>query len=212
MSQKFLDLAGLTAYDRMLKEWFKAGVVDIADDAIRELFIAPSLYQAVDLGLPSGLKWADRNIGATSHEDTGLYFRYGDPVGYTIEQVGVDVVFDWDSYNNEVDEAFGWESYKGGDGKYPTGFKKYNINNFDILEPEDDAAVQNMGSNWRMPTSTEMRELIDYTTQTFIDLDGNEYSQEQAQNVVINENNLKGVKFTGSNGNSIFIPAAGYCN
>lgn len=151
------------------------------------------------------------NIGATSPEDAGLYFRYGDPVGYTVEQVGVDVVFDWDSYNNEVDEATGWESIKGG-GKHPTGFKKYNANNFDILEPEDDAAVQNMGSNWRMPTSTEMQELIDYTTQTFIDLDGNEYSQEQAQNVVINENNLKGVKFTGSNGNSIFIPAAGYCN
>ena len=41
MSQKFLDLAGLTAYDRMLKEWFKAGVVDITDDAIRVLFVAP---------------------------------------------------------------------------------------------------------------------------------------------------------------------------
>ena len=41
MSQKFLDLAGLTAYDKLLKEWFKSGVVDIADDAIRELFNAP---------------------------------------------------------------------------------------------------------------------------------------------------------------------------
>ena len=40
MSQnKYLDLAGLTAYDRMLKEWFKSGVVDITDDAIRALFV-----------------------------------------------------------------------------------------------------------------------------------------------------------------------------
>lgn len=39
MNQKFLDLAGLTVYDRMLKEWFKAGVVDITDDAIKALFV-----------------------------------------------------------------------------------------------------------------------------------------------------------------------------
>jgi hypothetical protein len=38
---KYLDLAGLTAYDRMLKEWFKSGVVDITDDAIRALFAIP---------------------------------------------------------------------------------------------------------------------------------------------------------------------------
>jgi hypothetical protein len=38
MSQKFLDLAGLTAYDKMLKEWFKAGLVDITNDAINALF------------------------------------------------------------------------------------------------------------------------------------------------------------------------------
>lgn len=40
MSQKkYLDLVGLTAYDRKLKEWFKAGVVDITDDAVRALFV-----------------------------------------------------------------------------------------------------------------------------------------------------------------------------
>lgn len=39
MNQKFLDLAGLTAYDKMLKEWFKNGVVDITEDAIRALFV-----------------------------------------------------------------------------------------------------------------------------------------------------------------------------
>lgn len=39
------------------------------------------VYKMVDLGLPSGLKWADRNIGATSPEDYGLYFQWGDTVG-----------------------------------------------------------------------------------------------------------------------------------
>lgn len=43
MKQKFLDLAGLTAYDGKIKAWFKAGTVDITDDAIRELFNVPPL-------------------------------------------------------------------------------------------------------------------------------------------------------------------------
>ena len=39
MSQKYLDLAGLTVYDGKLKEWFKSGVVDITEDFIRALFV-----------------------------------------------------------------------------------------------------------------------------------------------------------------------------
>jgi hypothetical protein len=69
-----------------------------------------------------------------------------------------------------------------------------------------------MGSGWRMPTNEETRELIYNTTHTFIDLHGNEYSEEQAQNGAILENNLKGIKFIGFNGNSIFIPAAAICH
>ena len=47
----------------------------------------PQIYHMVDLGLPSGTLWADRNVGATSPEDVGLYFAWGDTVGYTAEQV-----------------------------------------------------------------------------------------------------------------------------
>lgn len=39
MKQKFLDLAGLTAYDGKIKEWIKSSVVDITDDAINALFV-----------------------------------------------------------------------------------------------------------------------------------------------------------------------------
>lgn len=42
MSQKFLDLAGLTAYDEKLKGWFKSSTADITDDAINALFSAPA--------------------------------------------------------------------------------------------------------------------------------------------------------------------------
>ena len=44
-------------------------------------------YEFVALGLPSGLLWATCNVGATSPEQTGLYFAWGETVGYTAEQV-----------------------------------------------------------------------------------------------------------------------------
>ena len=170
--------------------------------------IAPISYEAVDLGLPSGLKWANMNVGATSPEDAGMYFQWGDTVGYTKEQVEAgEKVFDWDNYF-DVNKESGYDEYG-----FPISFIKYNTEGgLTLLESEDDAATQNMGSDWRMPTITEIQELINNTTPTFIDLQGNEYSQEEAQNFVISEGNLKGVKFTGSNNNSIFIPAASVCD
>lgn len=227
---------------------------------VRKKDISNCTYNMVDLELPSGLKWADRNVGASSPEDFGSYFQWGDTNAYTYDGVGevtaaelVEILnpllspelgeeltadnvgmvleqmgmtgtdltptgilgvlgkfFNWDSYK-EVDVFTGWEEYEN--GRYPTGFKKYNNNGgLTVLESVDDAATVHMGSNYRMPTSAEIQELISGTTQSFIDIDGNEYSKEQAQNDAISERNLKGVKFTGSNDNSIFIPAAGFCD
>ena len=70
-----------------------------------------------------------------------------------------------------------------------------------------------MGPQYRMPTYTEIRELIDNTTHTFIAVGGNEYDELYVcNNEPIESGKLKGVRFTSSNGNSIFIPAAGSCN
>lgn len=157
--------------------------------------VLESTYTAVDLGLPSGLKWADRNIGASSAEDAGLYFEWGGTVGYTVDQVGTDKIFDWSTYFDTTD---------GG-----STFTKYGIDKLTVLEASDDAATVNMGSDWRMPILTEIQELVDNTTLTFIDLDGNEFSQSDAEAGSISEGNLKGIRFTGTNDNSIFIPAAG---
>lgn len=228
---------------------------------VRKKDISNCTYNMVDLGLPSGTLWADRNVGATSPEHYGSYFQWGDTNAYTYDGVGevtaaelaeilnpllspelgeeltadnVGMVleqmgmtdtdltptgirgvlgkfFNWDSYN-EVDVITVWE--EGEDGyRYPTGFKKYNNNGgLTVLESSDDAAAFHMGTQYRMPTSAEIQELISGTTQSFIDIDGNEYSKEQAENEVIESGKLKGVKFTGSNGNSIFIPAAGFCD
>lgn len=40
-------------------------------------------YKAIDLGLPSCLKQSDRNVGVGKETDYGLYFQWGDTVGYT---------------------------------------------------------------------------------------------------------------------------------
>lgn len=68
-----------------------------------------------------------------------------------------------------------------------------------------------MGSEYRMPTRDDCNELINNTTITFIDLQDNEFSKDEVSNNIA-KSNLKGVKFTGSNGNSIFIPASGVCS
>ena len=56
----------------------------------------------VDLGLPSGNKWAKCNLGAISEEQAGLYYQWGDTIGYTKERVDVDKVCNWlnHKYNN----------------------------------------------------------------------------------------------------------------
>lgn len=135
--------------------------------------------QFVDLGLPSGLKWAKCNIGAEKETDYGYYFQWGDIV---------------DKSNSD----YSWESYKYCNDsnttltKYCTNNSYGTIDNKTTLEPEDDAATQIMGGDWRMPTMDDFIELLDNTT--------NEWTQV---------NGVDGYKFTGTNGNSIFIPASG---
>ena len=161
------------------------------EDVLIQAATDSACYEMVDLGL--SVKWANKNVGASSPEDAGLYFQWGDTIGYTTDQVGKDKVFDKHSYPKYLNT-------------------KYNSNNgLKLLESIDDAATVYMGSKYRMPTIEEVNELVNNTTQIFIDLDGNEYSKEQAQNRVIEPGKLKGVRFTGSNSNSIFISATGYC-
>ena len=107
-------------------------------------------YKTIDLGLPSSLLWADRNIGASTPEEAGLYFQWGDTQGYTAEQVGKE----------EGLKEFKWADYKFSIGGSSSNFSKYNASDSKtVLDPEDDAAHVNMGGNWRMPTFEEYKEL-----------------------------------------------------
>ena len=145
-----------------------------------------SYYEYVDLGLPSGTLWAMTNVGTIYDTNYGLYFQWGDTKGYTAEQVGTDKQFSWEDYKFNPD----------GDGSTMT---KYNTTDGKtVLDPEDDAARVNWGSCWKMPTVKQCEELLNTKYVT------NEYVTNY------HDSGVNGLLFTSvSNGNTMFIPAAG---
>lgn len=143
-----------------------------------------SIDKWIDLGLPSGLLWASTNVGAEKPEDFGLYFAWGETEGYS----GV---------TDEKD--FYWSDYKLCGGSSST-LTKYNDNSsygtvdtLTTLEQVDDAAYVS-DKTCRMPTKADFEELTANTTSTWETLNG-----------------VNGRRFTSTNGNSIFVPAAGFC-
>ena len=146
----------------------------------------PDTHEYVDLVLPSGTLWATCNIGANSPEEYGDHFAWGETTGY-----------------NDGKTVFSWNTYKWCKGSSETLIKyctksEYGNNGFTdgktVLDLEDDAARANWGGDWRMPTLAEIEELMNNTTREWTTLNG-----------------VNGYKFSSkSNGNSIFLPAAGY--
>ena len=136
----------------------------------------------VDLGLPSGLLWADANLGAESPEQYGDYYAWGETT---------------------TKSSYTWNTYKYCRGSMNTLTKYCDIStsgyngytdNLTTLQPEDDAATATLGGDARIPTSAEWREMINNTTQTNETLNG-----------------VAGRRFTSkTNGNSIFIPFGGH--
>lgn len=116
-------------------------------------------YEYVDLGLPSGTLWSTMNVGASKPSEYGLYFKWGDTIGYTKEQV-------------EADKGFKWDNYKWYDNDKLKITKYTNsVLVLDILDLEDDAAHVHMGGDWHMPTPIQIQELIDNTTAVRTKLD-----------------------------------------
>ena len=119
-------------------------------------------HEYVDLGLPSGVKWATCNVGASSPSDYGDYFAWGETSTkskYTKENSK--------TYEKSMDDIAGNSSY--------------------------DSARANWGGSWRLPTQVELKELEDKCTWTWTTANGH-----------------KGYRVQGPNGNSIFLPAAGW--
>lgn len=100
--------------------------------------------QLVNLGLPSGTLWTDRNIGADSPEQVGLYYAWGETEGFTDEQVVAGV------------RSFNRSSYKA---------KEITAD----LTPEQDAARAYLGENFHMPTWEDFGELLANCKATWTD-------------------------------------------
>ena len=117
--------------------------------------------ECVDLGLPSGTKWATFNVGATAPHEYGNYYAWGETTT-KMEYVKENSV----TYGQPMGDISGNPTY--------------------------DVARANWGSTWRMPTEEEMEELVNNCIWTWT-----------------TQNGVNGMKVTGRNGNSIFLPAAG---
>ena len=139
-------------------------------------------HEYVDLGLPSGTLWATMNVGATSPEEYGDYFAWGETT---------------------PKDYYHWNTYQWCNGSSDTMTKyctnsSYGYNGFTDgkteLDPEDDAATANWGSEWRMPSEDQIQELINNCTSEWT-----------------TRNGVNGRLFTSKiNGASVFLPAAGY--
>lgn len=103
----------------------------------------------VDLGLPSGIKWAKCDLGASSPEKYGTTYSWGET---------------WTKWN--IDYYYFNDIVEGQYTKYDSRDKRF------FLEKEDDAAYLRLGEGWRYPTWNEMQELIDNCTVTESTLNG----------------------------------------
>ena len=122
----------------------------------------------IDLGLPSGTLWACCNVGATTPEDSGGFFAWGE----TMEK-----------------DKYDWSTYTLCNGSSSTC---YNLGS-NIAGTTYDVANVKWGGSWMLPTQSQQGELVTNCSKEWLTING-----------------VNGVKFTGKNGGSIFLPAAGY--
>ena len=172
--------------------------------------------EAVDIGMvitrsdgtKYTLKWASFNLGASNEFEYGNYYAWGE---------------------TEPKKEFSWSNYKYANGVYSKlnkycstsengkkwwdGTESYPDGEMKLL-PTDDVAHVKLGGKWRMPTLQEcnallalMKDTEHYTSkwELILDGDGNEIYDK-------NNNARHGLRLTQKGGNSIFFPAAGYCN
>lgn len=124
----------------------------------------------VDLGLPSGTIWAGWNIGATSPEQVGDYFAWGE-------------IAPKKSYTKE-----NYKYYDGSNERYISicGDKISHSS-------KENVAFQKWGEEWDLPSEKQIKELC-----------------KKCKWIRITYKGVQGCKVIGPNGNSIFLPAAGY--
>ena len=139
--------------------------------------------ESVNLGLPSGTLWADRNVGANTPEEYGNYYAWGE----TKAKKGGQTI-DWSTYKWSGIYYYTMKKYCTNSKEGYKGF----VDNKTELELADDAANVYWGNGWRTPTLAQFEELIKECTWTWKSYKG-----------------IMGYEVKGKNGNFIFLPAAG---
>lgn len=148
--------------------------------------LIPNETVAVDLGLPSGTRWAPYNVGASSPEEYGDYYAWGETETKT--------VYTWENYLYFTDKNGNGKPWSIIGGKAKTDLGEIKDIGNDISGTMYDVAHVKWGGDWKMPTKAQYQELVDKCKWTWWTA----------------QNNQKGYKVTGPNGNSIFLPAAGF--
>ena len=134
---------------------------------------------AVDMGLPSGTLWCDRNVGAKFPEDYGAFFSWGNTDPHYPNRDNMD----WGDDDDGFDYSFDSDTYEK-----TAGYKLEG--NIDMAH---DAARVNMGEPWQMPTEEQIKELFDNCDRVRKTINGiNGY-----------------LVTSKINGNAVFFPASG---
>ena len=137
-------------------------------------------HEYVDLGLPSGTLWATCNVGANSPEEYGDYFAWGETTP--------KVTCNWSNYKYSNGSCYQLTKYCFNPEFGDNGF----ADNLTVLQYDDDAATVNWGEGWCTPDRNQWIELLDNTKHTWTI-----------------QNGVNGCLITASNGNNLFLPAAG---
>ena len=170
-----------------------------------ELTSTTSTHQFVDLGLPSGTLWATTNVGADNPWDSGDYFAWGETKPKS--------TYSWDNYTYCRDgDYFKLTKYCI---QSEDGYKGFTDNK-SILDPSDDAATANWGSEWRMPTVAERDELIKNCYWVWSNYKGHngyfvyKVMKESDKGVIINDGKTADAAYSPDKvAQHIFLPATG---
>lgn len=144
-------------------------------------------HEYIDLGLPSGNMWATCNIGADAPEAAGNYYAWAETAPkqtYTTENYPyIRLVVEGEDTLRKLTKYCSHSAY---------GFEDFS-DNLTSLIAEDDAAAVNWGGQWKTPSEEDYNELFENCTITTDTI-----------------NNVVGLTFKATNGNSIFMPAVRY--
>lgn len=144
--------------------------------------ITATAQNAVDLGLPSGTLWADRNVGAVSPEDHGNYYAWG--------ELASKDKYTWDTYQHFNDKDGNGMPYDSNQNTQHNELNKLGC----IAGTCYDVAHRVWGGKWKIPTKEQCEELVNNCIW-----------------VRTTQNGIVGYEVKSKkNGNSIFMPTTGY--